>query len=138
MAVDKRISGLGLISVVICYVKAKKIYHQIRSNDKLGSQNQVMIILYPLQVPRLYAKPSKLKTALLQHSTVLKEKYYPPFWCIWGTMHTIMRQMFRTCPRLPFERYVISNVSWSGSKQHDPFLETYSNFRTVVKSAWIG
>ncbi|KAE9414625.1 hypothetical protein Angca_007790 [Angiostrongylus cantonensis] len=60
------------------------------------------------QKPKIYAKPDgKLLKRVENYLPILKKVYFPPWWCPFGDVQTIVSGALRKCPQLPFVREVI-------------------------------
>ncbi|VDM51808.1 unnamed protein product [Angiostrongylus costaricensis] len=58
--------------------------------------------------PKIYARPGgKLLKRVENYLPVLKKVYFPPWWCPFGDVQTIVSGALRKCPQLPFVREVI-------------------------------
>uniref|UniRef100_A0A1I7XZY2 Hydrolase_4 domain-containing protein n=1 Tax=Steinernema glaseri TaxID=37863 RepID=A0A1I7XZY2_9BILA len=59
--------------------------------------------------PRIYGKHGSAHlAAVLKHCPHLHKVYMPTWWCPWGFLQTAVRQIFRSCPSLPFEREIVT------------------------------
>uniref|UniRef100_A0A8R1ENM9 Uncharacterized protein n=1 Tax=Caenorhabditis japonica TaxID=281687 RepID=A0A8R1ENM9_CAEJA len=60
------------------------------------------------EVPKYFTKPgTKLHGKIQTNLRILEQNYHPSWWCPFGTTQTIVRQIFRDCPTLPFIRQVV-------------------------------
>uniref|UniRef100_A0A1I7XDA3 RGS domain-containing protein n=1 Tax=Heterorhabditis bacteriophora TaxID=37862 RepID=A0A1I7XDA3_HETBA len=84
-------------------------YAEIAALRLLAVQNNFRILVATTNIaPRLYTKfGSELYIRVKKHLPLLEEEYKPTWWCPFGTAQTIVRQLFRDCPRLPFIRELI-------------------------------
>ncbi|CAI5456365.1 unnamed protein product [Caenorhabditis angaria] len=63
---------------------------------------------YISAVPKSYAKyGTRLYDKVQKNLMLLHEPYHPSWWCPFGTTQTIVRQIFRDCPKLPFQREIV-------------------------------
>ncbi|CAD6189123.1 unnamed protein product [Caenorhabditis auriculariae] len=88
---------------------------------------------YITEVPRHYTKHgSRLHEKVEKNLTLLRESYHPSWWCPFGTTQTIVRQVFRDCPSLPFVREIVEfedggacGIDWlvpEGSNDETPIV----------------
>ncbi|KAJ1358527.1 hypothetical protein KIN20_016970 [Parelaphostrongylus tenuis] len=60
------------------------------------------------QKPKAFGKrDGRLLKRVENHLPILKKVYFPPWWCPFGDVQTIVSGAFRRCPQLPFVREVI-------------------------------
>ncbi|CCD63974.1 Protein abhd-3.2 [Caenorhabditis elegans] len=63
---------------------------------------------YISAIPKHYVKPgTKLQKKVHSNLRILEQKYHPSWWCPFGTTQTVVRQIFRDCPSLPFTREIV-------------------------------
>ncbi|CAB60395.1 AB hydrolase-1 domain-containing protein [Caenorhabditis elegans] len=78
----------------------------------------ISIIIFPIllwlyswyitDIPKVYVKSgTKLYEKVKANLRILEQKYHPSWWCPFGTTQTIVRQVFRDCPTLPFKREIV-------------------------------
>ncbi|CAI2355528.1 unnamed protein product [Caenorhabditis sp. 36 PRJEB53466] len=63
---------------------------------------------YISDVPKHFIKQgTRLHQKVRKNIRILEQKYHPSWWCPFGTTQTIVRQIFRDCPTLPFVREIV-------------------------------
>lgn len=50
---------------------------------------------------------TRLADKVHKHLRILRDEYHPSWWCPFGMAQTVVRQLFRDCPTLPFVREIV-------------------------------
>ena len=83
--------------------------------------------------PKYYIlKGSKLHRKAEKHIRLLHEAYQPSWWCPFGAAQTVVRQVLRDCPSLPFIREIVeytdggcAGIDWmipDGTNENTPIV----------------
>lgn len=62
--------------------------------------------------PKLFSAEGKLKRFIVQNVPIIKETYWPSFWCYHSHLLTPISNAFRQRnPKLQFHRYVVQKIN---------------------------